>query len=115
MTWNSLAADETRATLSSSHLAKIAPIDPTSSTAPMGTRRSRGRGFNVTRSHPHRQRWWTTRSKIRSRVERQFRRPKFARTMTVDRHPSGCRTGDHHVYDRCEVAIVYLQSVDWDA
>src|SRR4030095_6734478 len=41
----------------------------------MGTRRSRGCGFNVTRSHPHRQRWWTTRSKIRSRVERQFRRP----------------------------------------
>src|SRR2546425_5513514 len=43
----------------------------------MGTRRSRSRCLNVTRSHPPRQRRWATRSKIRSKIGRQFRRPKL--------------------------------------
>src|SRR6516162_9446839 len=51
----------------------------------MGSRRCRGRCFNVTRSHPHRQRWWTTRSKTRSRVERQFRRPTGSPDMVLRR------------------------------
>jgi hypothetical protein len=42
----------------------------------MGTRRSRNYSLNITRHHSHRQRWWATRSKKRSKVGRQFRRPR---------------------------------------
>src|SRR3954466_15643737 len=75
MTSNSLAVDASRATSSSFPLLKSAPIDQPSSPSPMGTRRSKGRSLNITRHHPHRQRGEATRSKIRSKVGRPFRRP----------------------------------------
>src|SRR5213082_1990959 len=82
MTSNSLAVDASRATSSSFHLVKIAPIDHPSSTSPMGTRRSKGRSLNITRHHPHRQRGEATRSKIRSKVGRPFRRPNLGDRWT---------------------------------
>jgi hypothetical protein len=68
-----------------SNLAKTAQIDRRSSPSRMVTRCSRnrlsvaqrGRFLAVTGYQPHRQRRVFTRSKIRSRVGRQFRRPRL--------------------------------------